>query len=72
MGDRNVVPLDVVVDDRLPVGWLRVGGGRERLQRCDPVARQAGGKVAHELGEGSRVRVEIHKHQSAEFLDPRW
>ena len=71
VGDRDVVALEVVVGDDLPVGRLLAGAGRERLERARAGSARAGSggrrrSSASGVASGSRLT----NSEAAQLLDP--
>ena len=67
--DRDVVALEVVVGDDLPVRRLRGRRLREALERLDPVRRELLREPAERGRERRGVRVEVDEDEAGEDLD---
>ena len=70
VGDRDVVALDVVLDDDLPVRRLAITGWSKRGQRVDPVGRQALREIADEVAQRGGAVVEVDEHEPAQLRNP--
>ena len=69
MRDRDVVALDVVLDDDLPVRRLAIAAGSKGRQRLDSVGSEPLRQVADQLAQRRGVVVEVDEHQAAHLLD---